>query len=326
MSTSFTDDDDLEVEDGIECVSFENQSNAIAILEPTDLSKWPAATLQALNTHFPEWRLQQEVIDVVGNTLKQKRFGFNAENTLFAHSTCPDEINHEEGDITVLMSRYWGEVFHLGGLAGLPFAGKTGFGAFSHHVPKDGNLLVLFAPHVGISLEGAVGRYRRPGQNHDSTACGAAVGAWSHIKTNGLENTADQVRNVDYADFQMQYILREMSTNKDFASRLQSATASGEKEAAAAAAPTDGHGHGSHHTPRNDPEQAEIAKVMFDMVHHLLKQVVSTKFGGRLALIGGIQVNVSDQSASDVFVPKVFQVLYKDDPPIDLMHVFEKKA
>jgi len=41
-----------------------------------------------------------------------------------------DEINHEAGDIANLFSTYLGEVFRLGGLAGIPFTGKTGFGAF----------------------------------------------------------------------------------------------------------------------------------------------------------------------------------------------------
>ncbi len=59
----------------------------------------------------------------------------NADNTLFAQSICPDEINHEVGDITNIFSGYLGEVFHMGGLAGIPFTGKTGFGAFKSHVP-----------------------------------------------------------------------------------------------------------------------------------------------------------------------------------------------
>ena len=62
--------------------------------------------------------------------------GINSDNTLFAQSVCPDEINHEVGDITSLLTRHLGEVFHMGGLAGVPFTGKTGFAAFSHHVPK----------------------------------------------------------------------------------------------------------------------------------------------------------------------------------------------
>jgi len=51
----------------------------------------------------------------------------------------------------------------LSGLAGLPFVGKAGWGAFSHHVPDDGNIVVLFAPHVGIDSFGNVGKIRREG-------------------------------------------------------------------------------------------------------------------------------------------------------------------
>ena len=61
--------------------------------------------------------------------------GVTAENTLFAQSVCPDEINHGPHDITNLFSSYMGEVFHLGGLGGIPFTGITGFNAFSHHIP-----------------------------------------------------------------------------------------------------------------------------------------------------------------------------------------------
>jgi hypothetical protein len=64
-----------------------------------------------------------------------KAHNVTADNTLFAQSICPDEINHELGDITNVFSEHLGEVFHMGGLAGVPFTGKTGFAAFSHHVP-----------------------------------------------------------------------------------------------------------------------------------------------------------------------------------------------
>lgn len=47
----------------------------------------------------------------------------------------------------------------MGGLAGIPFIGKVGYGAFSAHIPKDGNLIILFAPHVGIAPDGTVGTY-----------------------------------------------------------------------------------------------------------------------------------------------------------------------
>ena len=78
--------------------------------------------------------------------------GFTAENTLFADCSCPDEVNHDDHleDITLLFHTRWGEIFPLGGLGGLPFTGKTGWSAYSSHVPKDGHIVILFAPHVGI--------------------------------------------------------------------------------------------------------------------------------------------------------------------------------
>lgn len=51
----------------------------------------------------------------------------------------------------------------FGGLAGVPFAGKTGFNAFASHVPDDGNLLVLYAPHVGMDKMGNLGSVERKG-------------------------------------------------------------------------------------------------------------------------------------------------------------------
>ena len=61
------------------------------------------------------------------------------------------------------MTKRWGEIFPLAGLAGFPFTGRTGWGAFSAHVPKDGNILVLYAPHVGVDKDGKVGSINRDG-------------------------------------------------------------------------------------------------------------------------------------------------------------------
>ena len=85
------------------------------------------------------------------------------ENTLFSHSVCPDEINHEEGDITDELIKHFGEIFYLGGLGGIPFSGKTGFGAYASHVPDGGNIFVLFAPHCAVSEQGHCGYYHRHG-------------------------------------------------------------------------------------------------------------------------------------------------------------------
>ena len=66
----------------------------------------------------------------------------------------------------------------MGGIGGAPYVGKTGFMAFSHHVPDDGHVLILFGPHVGISKSGEVGKFHRLGQASESGACGAICAAY----------------------------------------------------------------------------------------------------------------------------------------------------
>jgi hypothetical protein len=110
-----------------------------------------------LNGHVAEQLVADKLIQL----------GFTDDNTLFADSSCPDELNHDdpEEDITSLFQRRWGEIFPLAGLAGMPFTGKTGWHAFSSHTPVDGNIVILFAPHVGVDFTGKVGNVTREGQN-----------------------------------------------------------------------------------------------------------------------------------------------------------------
>ena len=108
--------------------------------------------------------------------------GFTPENTLLGHSVCSDEVNNRKEQLIPLLTDRWEEGFTLGGLAGLPFAGKSGFGAYLHHVPDSGKLLVVFAPHVGIDEVGRIGSLQRDGQAKTSTACGAAIGAYKELQ------------------------------------------------------------------------------------------------------------------------------------------------
>lgn len=132
------------------------------------------------------------------------RFGFTSDNTLFGDCTCPDEINHNDigEDITSLFTHRWRKIFTLSGIGGLPFAGKTGWAAFSSHTPKDGNIVVLFAPHVGIDCDGNVGKVHRVGIENSTTACGAAIGAYNAVRN---DKGQGDFRN-GYHDHQMDCI------------------------------------------------------------------------------------------------------------------------
>lgn len=121
------------------------------------------ATKHALQTYFANHMYGGEIEERCYHKLHAA--GFTPENTLFAESSCPDEVNHDNPteDITTMFTNRWGEVFPLGGIGGLPFAGKTGWHAFSSHVPVNGNIAVVFAPHVGIDCNGNIGKVTRDG-------------------------------------------------------------------------------------------------------------------------------------------------------------------
>ena len=127
--------------------------------------------------------LSSDVDEAVRRTLAAR--GYTPANTLFGHSVCSDEVNAKAEQLVNLMVSRWGEGFTLGGLGGLPFAGKSGFRAYLHHAPDSGKLLIMFAPHVGIDSEGRVGALQREGQSALSKACGAALGAYKAIQSKG---------------------------------------------------------------------------------------------------------------------------------------------
>jgi len=75
--------------------------------------------------------------------------------------------------------------FMSGGLAGYPFVGSVGFGAFASHVATtlDGTLFVTSMPHIGVTEEGSSGRMLRRGKadsTNDNT-CGAVWGAINQV-------------------------------------------------------------------------------------------------------------------------------------------------
>ena len=156
------------------------------------------------------------------------------------------------------MERHWGEQFPLGGLAGLPFAGKTGWGAFAAHVPVGGDIVLLFAPHCGITFEGAAGAVQRLGQPKPSTCCGAAVAAFNHV-------SGGNVVGMDEFDMQQSYL------NSTTERRLEDVKAlSSEK----------------------GDDMVGMTHMLYDEMQVYLKHIVNMGFGGRLAVLGGIQINL----------------------------------
>lgn len=132
----------------------------------------------------------------------------NPMNTILAHSICSDEVNNAPEQLVPLMVKRWEEGFSLGGLAGVPFAGKSGFGAYLHHVPDNGKLLIMFAPHVGIDATGKLGALQRDGQVKVSSACGAAVGAYKALQTKAAASVQENEADPESFDPQLQSIVK----------------------------------------------------------------------------------------------------------------------
>ena len=170
-------------------------------------------------------------------------------------------------------------MFPLGGLAGFPFTGQTGWGAFSSHCPADGHIVILFAPHVGIDKDGNVGKINRPGQDFTSTACGAAIGAFNAVKTNSEEGNFAK----GYKDHQMDCIKHLLLP---------------------------------HVKEIENHENVNVSLVykMYEILENFLKDITHMNFGGsnsKLALIGGIMINC-DGDGTDMFLPLNFELKSKD--------------
>eukprot|EP00957_Ditylum_brightwellii_P089510 6815892-Ditylum_brightwellii.AAC.1 len=125
--------------------------------------------------------------------------GFEGKNTLLATSLCCDELARTLEDD---LGKCFGKNFFLGGLAGFPFAGNTGFGAMSAHIPDDGYCLIVQGPHVGITQDGVVGCVEREGIALVDKCCGSAIAASNYLQgiTEGGATITTKIQT--FSDFQ----------------------------------------------------------------------------------------------------------------------------
>lgn len=212
------------------------------------------------------------------------KLGFTAANTILADSSCADEICHNDAneDISELFRSRWKGQFNLGGLGGLPCTGKTGWAAFSGHVPENGNIVVLITPHVGVDRSGRVGKVLRRGQANLTPTCGAAVGGYCALKKNPhLKDFSN-----DYQDNQMDTVIHLLKHKLDTFSGICD----------------------------ENEEMVKLAEVMDEICQSYLHDIISFNWMGpdsKLAIISGITVNCDD-GTNDMFVPTSFDIHVRD--------------
>jgi len=100
---------------------------------------------------------------------------------LMATSVCSDDINVPS---TTFFNVLFGP-FVMGGLGGIPFVGKTGMTAYAHHIPDEGSAFIFYGPHIGITLDGELGKMYRPRMEEKGNSCGALMLALSRLRGEG---------------------------------------------------------------------------------------------------------------------------------------------
>ncbi|KAL9179037.1 hypothetical protein ACHAXT_000079 [Thalassiosira profunda] len=238
-------------------------------------------------THFPGAIANSTLVERVSSALSAK--GFTSEKTLLCASLCADELARTlEADFGQL----YGPAFNLGGLSGFPFAGNTGFGAMSAHIPDDGFCLLIHGPHVGVTQDGVVGKVERPGMANVDNCCGSAIAASNYLKgiTHGGAPISTKLR--PFSDFQ-QGAVQELIL--PFGKRL---------------ADTDG----------EEGRMKELPYALYDSQSEMVREIIAAGRGGvkggGLALLGGIQINTGP-GTEDYFHPLRFDYYEGDGERVE---------
>ncbi len=226
--------------------------------------------------------------------------GFSPENSRLVFSVCPDDVNRlaksRETVEDTLKKTYDGE-FQLGNLAAYPISGVTGLGAASHHPPDDvggggrkqGNLIFLLSPHTGLSFRGdkiEYGKVLRPGQDHYTSSCGAAMGFLSGLKGAG---SVEHMRLADDLGLDPTATVFQKALVNQYGPQLNALL----KESDA------------------NKQVTELAKMNYALVRSTFDRMwdgfkANNHFDGKHAIIGGITVNTEQK---DYFVLK--EIAYK---------------
>ena len=127
----------------------------------------------------------------------QKDHGIDISKVLMATSLCSDDINIPS---TTFFNVLFGP-FIMGGLGGIPFVGQTGMTAFAHHVPDEGSAFIFYGPHIGITLEGELGKMYRPRMEAKGSSCGALMLALSRL---GDDNYKPVLHDDDYQQMKLE--------------------------------------------------------------------------------------------------------------------------
>jgi hypothetical protein len=211
-----------------------------------------------ITQHFPDAWPSGQIVEEIQQKLKHD-YQVDLQHFLLGDCRCIDDLVRSDQ----MAERLAGAgIFSLGGLAGFPATGKTGFLSFGDHVPDRGTAVILYGPHIGVSELNGLGTVRRFGHLNETTCCGSLIGI-----LNRMQQT-DQPRSTGKASqsFDMQQVFVERQLFKHRSAILKSA----------------------------NPvlEITEIAyKLARRQISHLVKATGKQFRGKPIVLVGGIYVN-----------------------------------
>jgi len=162
------------------CDSKDHPKHSVA--SGSELPGAPKQTEAILMKAFPDATPGPVFSDSIVSYISSK-YNVPPDKMLLGASMCVDDIIYTKN--FRLNPKVKGP-FNLGGLAGLPFTGKSGLGAFAHHIPDGGTMLLLIAPHIGYSEIKGWGHVLRHEQHDASTCCGALMGTLGQLQKGTL--------------------------------------------------------------------------------------------------------------------------------------------
>ena len=202
----------------------------------------------------------------------QLEYKIDISRVLMATSVCSDDINVPS---TTFFNVLFGP-FIMGGLGGIPFAGLTGMTAFAHHIPDEGSAFIFYGPHIGITLDGELGKMYRPRQEETGNSCGALMLALSRFKKDDYKPV---INDDDYQQMKLEESLlpfKEEILGSD--------------------------------NPQKAITEATF-KVIDKKIYDYIKTCKDEFHVDRVTLLGGVIIN-TDSGLDDYFDTRNFEVIY----------------
>ena len=258
---------------------------------------------QKLQEAYQDWGTAFDVDGFMFDlTNKLELHGFHRNDSRLVFSVCSDDLNRLSDRITIenALVKHYNSEFHLGTLGAYPIAGVTGLAAASHHVPDmiehgksvEGNLIIFASPHVGAVLANSntYGKVVRPGQERETTCCGAMMGFLKKLK----ESKSSKELKGNAGD------AIDVAKNTLFSEMFGSHSAELD---------------GLLGLKDENKQVIELSKINHLLVVKRIKEIVNVfshanKFEGKIVLVSGITINTSQE---DYFISKEVTILKGKD-------------